>query len=106
MNVYLENQEIHHGKEITTTTIYLENNAYCIEENFKDCCSGIAIFNEEDKCDKVLTEVYLIKGKWYVATRWSVAYMYGKLDQFYKNLEIEKEMIVNNDLYYGSNREL
>lgn len=106
MNVYLENQDIHHGKEIITTTIYFENNAYCIEENFKDCCSGIAIFNEEDKCDKVLTEVYLIKGKWYVATRWSVAYLYGKLDQYYKNLEMEREMFANNDLYYGSNRDL
>lgn len=59
MNVYLENQEIHHGKEIITTTIYIRNNNYCIEENFKDCCSSIAIFNEEGKCDKILTEVYL-----------------------------------------------
>lgn len=106
MNVYLENQEIHHGKDVIITTIYIENNTYCIEENFKDCCSGIATFNEEDKCDKVLTEVYLIKGKWYVATHWSVAYMYGKLDQYYKGLEELKEMNNNNDLYYGSNRGL
>lgn len=106
MNVYLKNQDIHHGKEIITTTIYLENNAYYIEENFKDCCGEIAIFNDEDKRYKILSEVFLIKGKWYVATHWSVAYLYGKLNQYYKNLEIEKEMISNNDLYYGSNRGL
>lgn len=83
----LENQEVHYYKDIINTTIYEVKGKYGVLERFKDSSSLIATFDDKDKVDKIYTEVYNIKGKWYVATRWSVAYKWNELDEYYGNLD-------------------